>query len=469
MNRDLLDHDAWRKLAADVLQAATADSVRLTLRDASSGVARFANQALRSHQEMRATNVTLEIAFGSQRATVTTQDVRPEALCAALARAEALAKAAPEDGAFAGLPSPARPLLLPTFRRETAEAGPTWRVAQAGSLLRAGRSAGFDAAGYVQTGVESVGVIANNGLDLFERRTLASFGLTVTNEDAGSGRVENAARSIDDLDLDRLSASAMATALRTCRPTPVAPGSYAVIFAPAASAAILASLAQALEAHATRPELSPLAVRPDEPLIDPRLTLRNFPTHPGLLGVGFDDQGVISDSHAWITRGVYTPPKRRKDAQQQSCAARLDAPQLAAEANLPFTPTSRPASAPTVRDADPWRPAGMFDTLDALIADTPRGLLVTNLWYVRTINPRDLTLAGVTRAGVLRIEDGKLAGGVGDFRWQDSPLRILNAVSGLTRPVDACLPDLGRGVTKLAAPALRVERFAVRGAAGALL
>ena len=43
------------------------------------------------------------------------------------------------------------------------------------------------------------------------------------------------------------------------------------------------------------------------------------------------------------------------------------------------------------------------------IAATERGLLLTTLWYIRTVDPTTLLLTGLTRDGVYLIEDGKVA------------------------------------------------------------
>jgi hypothetical protein len=37
--------------------------------------------------------------------------------------------------------------------------------------------------------------------------------------------------------------------------------------------------------------------------------------------------------------------------------------------------------------------------VDDLIRTTQRGILVTNFWYIRPVNPSDLTLTGMTRDG----------------------------------------------------------------------
>src|SRR5690606_9328921 len=72
--------------------------------------------------------------------------------------------------------------------------------------------------------------------------------------------------------------------------------------------------------------------------------------------------------------------------------------------------------------------SGGHGSLDELIADTRRGVLVTSLFYIRFVDPRTLLLTGLTRDGVFWIEDGKLSHPVTNFRWNESPVRALENV-----------------------------------------
>lgn len=72
-------------------------------------------------------------------------------------------------------------------------------------------------------------------------------------------------------------------------------------------------------------------------------------------------------------------------------------------------------------------------SLEELIATVERGLLVTRLWYIRELNPRTLQLTGLTRDGLFLIEDGKIARPAMNFRFNESPVRMLQNVRKLGR------------------------------------
>ena len=64
-------------------------------------------------------------------------------------------------------------------------------------------------------------------------------------------------------------------------------------------------------------------------------------------------------------------------------------------------------------------------SLDELIALIDRGLLVTHFWYIRFVNPQTLQQTGLTRDGLFLIENGKITTPVMNFRFNESPVRLL--------------------------------------------
>ncbi len=82
---------------------------------------------------------------------------------------------------------------------------------------------------------------------------------------------------------------------------------------------------------------------------------------------------------------------------------------------------------------------GCSGSLDDLAARVGDGLLVTCLWYIREVDAQSLLLTGLTRDGVYVVRDGQVVGAAGNFRFNDSPLGMLDRVADAGSPVD-CLP-----------------------------
>jgi predicted Zn-dependent protease len=64
-------------------------------------------------------------------------------------------------------------------------------------------------------------------------------------------------------------------------------------------------------------------------------------------------------------------------------------------------------------------------TRDELIGRVGRGLLVTDFWYTRILDPRTQVVTGLTRNGVWLIEDGKLSRPVRNLRFTQSFVEAL--------------------------------------------
>ena len=93
--------------------------------------------------------------------------------------------------------------------------------------------------------------------------------------------------------------------------------------------------------------------------------------------------------------------------------------------------------------------------MDDLIRTTQRGILVTNFWYIRPVNPSDLTLTGMTRDGTFLIENGEITSAVRNFRFHESPLRAFNQVEAYTTPAEAVTSETGKALV----PAMRIHDF----------
>jgi predicted Zn-dependent protease len=94
-----------------------------------------------------------------------------------------------------------------------------------------------------------------------------------------------------------------------------------------------------------------------------------------------------------------------------------------------------------------------------LVADVERGLLLTCLWYMRTVDAQTLLLTGLTRDGVYLVEGGEVVGAVNNFRFNESPLDLLGRFSAAGETVPSFGREWGDVFTRTATPALRVPDF----------
>ena len=73
-------------------------------------------------------------------------------------------------------------------------------------------------------------------------------------------------------------------------------------------------------------------------------------------------------------------------------------------------------------------------SLEDLIKGTEKGILVTRMWYIRPVDPQTLLFTGLTRDGTFYIENGQIKFPIKNFRFNESPVIMLNNVEALGKP-----------------------------------
>jgi predicted Zn-dependent protease len=189
-----------------------------------------------------------------------------------------------------------------------------------------------------------------------------------------------------------------------------------------------------------------------QPLSDTPLRLRSDPSASGMQCVPFQvvtyggtesvfDNGAPVTATDWIAGGVLTQLQRTR-----SWAARTGLPAVPFGDNLILDSAAN-------TDAQPGR------SLAEMIAATKRGLLVTCLWYIRTVDPQTMLLTGLTRDGVYLIEDGEVRGVVNNFRFNESPVDLLSRVTEVGAAERTLPREQSDYFTRAAMPTLRIPDF----------
>jgi predicted Zn-dependent protease len=183
-----------------------------------------------------------------------------------------------------------------------------------------------------------------------------------------------------------------------------------------------------------------------ERLTGTRLTLRSSPHEAGLECAPFSvarasggsasvfDNGLPLAPTNWISDGVLTALVQTRHSAQLT--------------GLPVTPE--------IDNLVLEGPPG-GRSLPDMVSGTERGLLLTSLWYLRDVDPSTLLLTGLTRDGVYLVEDGEIAGAAHNFRFNESPVRMLDRVIEIGRTERTLPREWGDYFTRMAMPTLRVN------------
>ena len=428
----LTNRDEFRFIAEQILKRSTGDHTLVALHDQQSGTTRFANNQIVQNVDTRRGSLSVTVAFGQHHGTAATTDFTAGSVQETVTRATEIAHLSPEDPEYLTPVEPQQYLTPPTMRAETAAAGPVRRLEYTNEAIGQCRMENLGAAGIVSSSIATVGVAASTGLFAHEERTDARFSLTAQAGES-TGWSAAAHRSIDHLRVQERTLTAIDKAKRGLDARELPPGCYTVILEPAAVAGLWSSLLWMLDAKSYEKGTSAFSGKLGKVIVDQRLTLRNLPAHEDLFGMGFTSDGLPTVASDWITDGVLTQlVYDRFTAKMRGIdiIPTLDAPCL----------SGRGSSLPTLQD---------------MIKNTERAILVTNFWYIRMVNPTDLTLTGMTRDGTFLVEKGAIVSAVKNFRFHESPLRAFNRIEALTNPAEAITSETG----KFLVPAMTLRDF----------
>ncbi|HEU4948404.1 MAG TPA: metallopeptidase TldD-related protein [Kribbella sp.] len=102
---------------------------------------------------------------------------------------------------------------------------------------------------------------------------------------------------------------------------------------------------------------------------------------------------------------------------------------------------------------------GATGSVDDLVTGLDHGLLLTCLWYIRTVDPQTLLLTGLTRDGVYLVENGEVTGAVNNFRFNESPVDLLARFTAAGATVPSFSREWGDIFSRTATPPLLVPDF----------
>jgi predicted Zn-dependent protease len=437
-DRSLMTREQARAILEKVRKASRADEVTVTLGSRHTTDIRFAANQLSTSGGVWNTDLVVTSSFGKRHGTASTNDLSDASIARVVAQAESLAKLSPEDPDWMPALGPQRYLPVDAYVDATAMLTPADRARAAKTALEPARKAGdLRAAGFLVVNATARAIGNSRGLFGYHRSTNANYTLTVrTSDGTGSGWAGAEHNDWRKIDFAKVSATAIEKARRSRNPVPLEPGRYTTILEPQAVADLVVFISGALGARTADEGRSAFSKvgggnKVGDRIVDPRVTMISDPQDPDLLAVPFDDEGMPGRRATWIENGtlrdlVYS----RYWAQKQGKPANT-------------APTS-------------IKMIGGSTSTEEMIRSTERGVLLTRLFYLRMVDPRTLLVTGLTRDGTFLIENGKIAHAIKNFRFNESPLFMLNNLDAIGPAVRVAGTE-SRGV--LVMPALKVKSF----------
>ena len=441
-----------------IRKVSDADEVEVHFSGGKFALTRFANNTI--HQNVAEENhvVSVRTVFGGRTARASTNRLDDESLRQVVKSSENLARVQHPDPDLLPMPdsqeaSTTSEAPVPTRRFEqTAAVTPELRAVGVGKIVGVADRYKLTTAGVFSSAESFEGIFTSRGLTRWHMQTLAEVSVTMLAGDSSGWQKANSP-NVANLDPLKLAEVAAQKAVDSAHPKEIPAGKYTVILEPAAVLDIVGFMFWDYSGMAILDQRSFLTGRIGKKLFGENITIHDDVAHPLQAGSPFDGEGVLRQRVPLVENGVV-----KRVVYARGTAARMRKSEHRDSAG-PIEATGHGFALPNEIGEMPlnivFAPVENSQTLEQMIASTERGILVTRLWYIREVEPFEKMMTGMTRDGTFLVENGRVTGGIRNFRFNESLIHMLSNVEAMSAPVRSC----GEESFDMVVPATKVRDF----------
>jgi PmbA protein len=401
--------------------------------------------------------VSVRTVFGGRTARATTNKLDADSLKRVVQAAESLSRVQHVDPELLPVPDAneagcSEDAVPSRYFAETASISPVQRAETVEKMVSIAEKHKLTTAG-VFTNSESVeGIFNSRGLVDWHAQTSSEISITMLAGDSSGWQKANSPNAAN-LDAKSLAEIAAEKASASASPLEIPAGKYTVILEPAAVLDMVGFMFYDFGGLSVLDQRSFLNNRVGTKLFGGEINVWDDAAHPLQCGCPFDGEGVRRKRVSLIENGVVkrlvyarATAKKMRESEHKNSVGEIEA--TGHGFPLPNEMGEAPANIVFGTQKHP-------QTLQQMIASTERGVLVTRLWYIREVDPYEKILTGMTRDGTFLVEDGKIHGGILNFRFNESLIHMLSNVEAMGTPVRAS----GEESFDMVVPAMKVKDF----------
>jgi len=420
--------DEAEKLARKVVRLSTFPECQVTVSATEQGYTRFANNGITTASLSMRQTVSISVTRDGQTGSNSTDDLDEASLEKAVKKAEELAAIAPPNPESMPPVGPQTYPAVNDFDRATAEARAPQMIPHVKTIIDQAMKRKLVAAGLIERMRRTTGVANKSGLFGYHEAADAQLTITVRMADgSSSGWAGQPSLKLSAIDSAKLAMVACDKCEKWKNPQKLAPGNYTVVLEPTAAGDLVRLITGGFNARNTEEGRTFLSKRGGGTLLGEKIfpdfiTLKNDPFDGVQPASPWSGDLLPVKAVTWVDKGVvanlaydrYWASKTGKEANSGGGGGRGGGGGGfggGGEGGL------------TLMGGDA--------SVDSLIAGVERGLLITHFWYIRGVNPQTLQQTGLTRDGVFLIENGKVTAPVMNFRFLESPVRLLKNTTKL--------------------------------------
>lgn len=418
----ILSKDEAQTILKKVLSFSKANETEVSLNGQQSGNIRYARNAVSTAGEVSNLNLSVSASFGKRTGNASINEFDDASLEKVVRRAEELASLSPENPEYMPLLGPQTYADSIGFVNGTAAMTPDTRADMVARSLKVAKDSKLESAGFLENSAGFRSMMNSKGLFAYSKNTDVSFSVTVrTQEGTGSGYVDHSFNDVGKLDTLALTKIAAGKATGSVGAKAIEPGRYTVILEPLAASDMLGGITRGFDQRTADEGRSFMSkkgggTRLGEQLFDEKVNIYSDPLNPELPGSTWNGEGMPVGKISWVENGV---------VKNLSCSR-----YWAQKKGI------QPLSGGGGRfGGGGIIMAGGTASVEDLIKNTEKGILVTRFWYIRMVDQQTLVQTGLTRDGTFYIENGQIKFPVKNFRFNESPIIMLNNVEELGKPV----------------------------------
>jgi PmbA protein len=436
----LLSDAELRGMAERIFKLSDADETEVEIGMISDALTRFANNAIHQNVAEQMLSISVRTVLDGRTARATTNKTDDDSLRRVVETAKSLARSQPRNPDLLPMPGPQKYPKAARFFENTACATPGDRARAVARVAQMAEKNKQTAAGTFSTGVTQFAIANTRGLFASHRQTRAEFSITILESDS-SGWAKSNSPDLDQLDPAALARRASEKSAGSRNPSEVAPGRWTVILEPSAVLDLVGFLFYDFSATAMVDQRSCFTKRMGKRILGENITLHDDAYHPLQSGVPFDGEGIPRQKILLVDKGV-----PRNLVYSRGSAKKMKR-----------KPTGHGFSLPNDMGEAPVNMvfSGGNSSIDEMVRSTEHGILVTRVWYIRDVDPYEKVLTGMTRDGTFLVKNGKLAGGIRNFRFNQGLLEMLSNVEMMGPAVRAA----GEESFEMVVPAMKVRKF----------
>lgn len=411
----MLTREQAKKLIEKALSFSTFPECNISLQSSESASIRFALNGITTSGYTIEQSMQISSVKDGRTGNTSIDEFDDASLREAVKRTEQLALIAPPNPESVPPLPPQKYESHENYAESTAKARNDAMIPHVRAIVEGAREKGLVAAGFFEREASAAATGNKLGNFGYGRQTDARLSTTVRTKDgSSSGWASQPAVRIEQIDGAALARTAIEKCLRWEHPKRLEPGKYTVVLEPTAVGDLVQLMGFNFQARGAEEGRSFLS-KPGggtllgEKLFPESITLKTDPFNALYSGLPWTGGGLPAAPMTWIENGVV-----KNLFYDRYWAAK------AGKAPTPF----------------PFQMVleGGGKTMAELMAGVERGLLVTRFWYIRSLNPKTAQFTGLTRDGLFLIENGKVTAPVVNFRFNESPARMLQNTLALGQP-----------------------------------